>query len=787
MCKQFFRLHLWITSCIVLLGTPLLVAAGDTKIDDGRYETHSLLVLPAVSPDRLPDFIRGGFDVIRQLPDGGMEVVATSRDKQALITRFGGRVTIDDLEEYYRVQLDPNKLMGGYHTYSETLDELTALRAAYPTITHMDTIGYSLEGRAMVAFKISDNAETDETDETEVQFNGMIHAREAMGLEICLTTINYLLDHQADPDIAEKINTSEIWFVPIINVDGYVYNEITNPLGGGMWRKNRRDNGDGSFGIDLNRNWGFNWGLPSNSSFDGWSEIYCGTGPFSEPENQVMRDFCNAHDFTIVVNFHSYGNVIYEPFGAPDIFGCPDNPIFDDFCVYASNLIGYAYGPIAGPAGFGGDACCWQYVTQAPKRKSFAILIETATSFWPNEAERLDHCQRHLQSNLYMIDKAHDMQAHPSRWLSTDLPYVDSTIDDCSEDFSKTFTFRNTHASAPMSVNITFSNISGPAGWCVPTMYSGIINAGENATISFDFFPSLMFGLPDHSLARGSVSVVAVLQDGQNTLDLLDFQIKMRYSADDSDNDDLLACMDNCPTHYNPGQTDTDLDGVGDACDNCLLLANADQADADDDGAGDGCDICPGADDFAYSDSDTLRDCLDNCPVIANNDQIDSDGDGAGDACDLCPGYDDGLDADVDGVPDACDICPGYSDLIDTDTDGVPDGCDVCPGFDDNADADGDEWADGCDNCSTVYNPDQADGNSNGVGDVCDYICGDANGDRMVNVGDAVFMIAYIFKGGQAPDPLIAADVNSDGFANVGDAVYLIAYVFKGGNAPDCP
>jgi len=67
------------------------------------------------------------------------------------------------------------------------------------------------------------------------------------------------------------------------------------------------------------------------------------------------------------------------------------------------------------------------------------------------------------------------------------------------------------------------------------------------------------------------------------------------------------------------------------------------------------------------------------------------------------------------------------------------------------------------------------------------YICGDANGDGEANVGDAVFLINYTFKGGPAPDPIEAGDANGDGQCNVGDAVYLISYVFKGGPAPVCP
>lgn len=64
------------------------------------------------------------------------------------------------------------------------------------------------------------------------------------------------------------------------------------------------------------------------------------------------------------------------------------------------------------------------------------------------------------------------------------------------------------------------------------------------------------------------------------------------------------------------------------------------------------------------------------------------------------------------------------------------------------------------------------------------YICGNANGDGAVNVGDAVYLINRVFKGGPAPNPEASGDANCDGKVNVGDAVYLINRVFKGGPAP---
>ncbi len=64
---------------------------------------------------------------------------------------------------------------------------------------------------------------------------------------------------------------------------------------------------------------------------------------------------------------------------------------------------------------------------------------------------------------------------------------------------------------------------------------------------------------------------------------------------------------------------------------------------------------------------------------------------------------------------------------------------------------------------------------------------GDANGDGIINVGDIVYLVSYLYRGGPAPDPLWVGDCNSDGIINVGDIVYLVGYLYRGGPPPGCP
>jgi carboxypeptidase T len=97
----------------------------------------------------------------------------------------------------------------------------------------------------------------------------------------------------------------------MVNPDGneYVSNETAN------WEKNRRDNLDGTFGVNLNRNYDYEWGEDEQTSSDSLSQNYHGIGAFSEPETQAIKNLVQSQEFIFSLSFSSNGEMITYPWG----------------------------------------------------------------------------------------------------------------------------------------------------------------------------------------------------------------------------------------------------------------------------------------------------------------------------------------------------------------------------------------------------------------------------------------------------------------------------------------
>lgn len=219
----------------------------------------------------------------------------------------------------------PSRLMAGklaepvkrYHTYETLTQALQQLEHDYPSLVSLSSMGRSVQNRDIPVMRISGvSLGQAEAQKTPVMFYmGCHHAREHLSVEVPLMFAQYLLsEYGKNPDVTRLVNSREIFVAPMINPDGHTY-DFTGNARGRMWRKNRSANADGTFGVDLNRNYGYGWGT-GGSSDDPRAETYKGTAPFSEPETQAVRDFIVTHPrMTSLLTFHTFSELILYPWG----------------------------------------------------------------------------------------------------------------------------------------------------------------------------------------------------------------------------------------------------------------------------------------------------------------------------------------------------------------------------------------------------------------------------------------------------------------------------------------
>ncbi|NIO29559.1 MAG: T9SS type A sorting domain-containing protein [Candidatus Latescibacteria bacterium] len=338
-----------------------------------------------------------------------VDIVAGERDL-GILRDSGGRLKIiqSDLKAHYAARVvGPG--FGAYHTYSEAIAFMDSLRSLYPNvISEKWSLGQSHEGRDLWCFRLSDNPDIDE-GEPEILFDGLHHGREIMASETTLLLAGHLAqNYGSNPEVTYLLDSREIYFVPIVNPDGLVYNETTDPGGGGMWRKNRRDNGGGCYGVDLNRNYPYMWGAPGSI---GDSCVATYRGPFagSEPEVQAMMSLINAHQFVTHQTFHSFGGFTLYPWGyTPD--PTPDAHIFEHMAGLMTRHNHYEPGqacttlyPVVG------CAHDWAYGAQGEHGKIFSLCNELGYSydgFWPPEERRIPIFQENLWPSIYLIRAA---------------------------------------------------------------------------------------------------------------------------------------------------------------------------------------------------------------------------------------------------------------------------------------------------------------------------------------------------------------------------------------------
>ncbi|XP_043516115.1 carboxypeptidase B-like [Frieseomelitta varia] len=192
-----------------------------------------------------------------------------------------------------------------YPNYKEVNEYLTYLTQTYKNIASLITIGNSYEGRSMKVLKLS----TGGANKPAIFIDAGIHAREWIAPATALYMVDLMLQNHRD--LLTKVD----WYVlPVLNPDGYEYTHSSSA--NRLWRKTRSNSGSTCRGVDGNRNYDMQW-MTTGASNNPCSDTYAGPKPFSEVENQHLRDFILARKGQIKAyfTFHSYGQYILYPWG----------------------------------------------------------------------------------------------------------------------------------------------------------------------------------------------------------------------------------------------------------------------------------------------------------------------------------------------------------------------------------------------------------------------------------------------------------------------------------------
>jgi hypothetical protein len=277
-----------------------------------------IVEVPISGRAALDSLARLGFEVadVRSVAGALRAVIVVSAETESRLEQRGYRVATPALARISAGAVEDT--FRAYHSFDNPATGIRAtLRAwaAEDSLIHVDSVGGSYEGRPILAVKIGPAA--DDPARPNVLFIATHHAREWVSTAVAMKLIRWLADSGS-----AATQTHDVWVIPVENPDGYQYT-FTNDR---YWRKNRRLNDNGTYGVDPNRNYPAFWGLDDLGS-SGWqfAETYRGTAPASEPETQAIMAFHAAHPPVVSVSYHSYSGLVLYPWGfrsgqlAPDL------------------------------------------------------------------------------------------------------------------------------------------------------------------------------------------------------------------------------------------------------------------------------------------------------------------------------------------------------------------------------------------------------------------------------------------------------------------------------------
>lgn len=343
---------------VLFLLVAVLLWAGAQQVNYDGYQVWRLTLEKPAQLEEIQSLVRDIWMVRGRTVD-----VCLSPEEQVLLRSAGyaGEVLIKDVGALIHQQQtefvpQDSSLFTRYLTLDEIYAAMRQLADQNPRLVQMFEVGKSVEGRPIYALRLTRDPRRARVyrDRPQVVINAMQHAREWITPPVVLYFAYRLVsEYETDVRVREYLDRMEIYVVPVVNPDGYVFTHTTNRL----WRKNRRYNGRNLwnqpiYGVDLNRNWAYGWGGPGSSGNPS-SETYRGTAPFSEPETyHLSRWLLSLPLLRAHVDVHSYSQMILYPWGnTADL--PPFNAVFErvglaqQVAILSVHQQYYTVGPIA--------------------------------------------------------------------------------------------------------------------------------------------------------------------------------------------------------------------------------------------------------------------------------------------------------------------------------------------------------------------------------------------------------------------------------------------------------
>ena len=343
---------------------------------------------------------------------GRSRILAGDRE-QARLARLGLELAVlqEDLAGFYaerlegQAQLSFGSSFAGYRTWPEMRSDMIMLAAQYPNVVSQPIVlGLTVEGRELLALRISDTPAVHDTSEPTVWIDGLHHAREPISGEAVMRLAELLATgYGSDPELRALVDGRNLLLIPCVNPDGYEFNHLLTPSGGGLWRKNMAQNSDGSLGVDLNRNYGWEWGpqWPGSSGQTG-NSMYRGPSPFSEPETRALRDLAAHAPPDISLSLHSYGDLCILPWSY-DAQITADDALLRDYAAALAEPLGWAHGCLWEFGDFAnGSSIDHQYGSHGTLALAFEIG-DQSDGFWPTGARIDELCDAVLPRLLHAL------------------------------------------------------------------------------------------------------------------------------------------------------------------------------------------------------------------------------------------------------------------------------------------------------------------------------------------------------------------------------------------------